>query len=76
MSRYMGNDRMKLLSACILVQIEFSTKDDFNKYVMRVYDTKKDYHVDSVAEDPVTHKVTAVIRKQYNNNPMMKEGET
>lgn len=71
----MGNDRMRILSACIMELIEFKSKDDYNKYVMKVYDSKKDYHVDSVTENPVTHKVTMVIRKQYNNNPMMKEGE-
>lgn len=75
MSRLFGKDKMTILSASIMQTLEFRDRLVWEQYRQKLQASKRDYSVVHTDEDPRTGKVTAVVRKQYNNNPM-EGGET
>ena len=67
----------KIVKAWIQQIIEFDSEEEYNKYADEIANTRNTWDA-SLLIDEKTGKVTATVRKQYNNNTFPddeKEGE-
>lgn len=68
----------KIVKAWIQQIIEFDSEEEYNKYADEISKNGKKWDAPSLLIDEKTGKVTATVRKQYNNNAFPddeKEGE-
>lgn len=72
-----GDYVKKIVKAWIQQIIEFDSEEEYNKYADEISKNGKKWDA-SLVIDEKTGKVTAIVRKQYNNNAFPddeKEGE-
>ena len=55
-------------------RIRFDTDSEYMQFVKSLNDSKKDYDID-IEETSSDGSVTVLVKRQYNNNKFLKDGD-